>query len=203
MKKYFLTGLVTLLPLTVTVWVVHFFIDFLTKPFIGIVTTLADHLPIASPQLIRTLSQILILVSLFFFTLFLGIVARKFFFNQLINLGDRLFDRIPLVNKVYKTSKEIVQSIFGSKERSFTQVVMIPFPYPGSYCIGLIAKNAPRTCSEAEHHELISIFIPTTPNPSTGYLVMCKKSELIYLKMKTEEAIKYVVSCAVIQPDKK
>jgi uncharacterized membrane protein len=200
MKKYFITGLVTLLPVAVTIWIVHFLIDHLTKPFLGLVMILTDRLPIASSQLIRTLSQLLILLSLFFLILFLGFTARRFFFNQILRLGDTFLDRIPLVNKVYKTSKEIVKSIFATEQRSFTQVVMIPFPYPGSYCIGLIAKKAPQACSEAEHHELVSVFIPTTPNPSTGYLVMCQKSEMIYLNMKTEEAIKYVVSCGVIQP---
>ncbi len=200
MKKYFLTGLVTLLPLAVTIWIVHFLVDFLTKPFIGLVTILTDRLPIASPQLIKTVSQIFILIGLFLFILFLGVFARKFFFNHLICLGDKILGKIPLVNKVYKTSKDIVKSIFGSKERSFSQVVMLPFPYKGAYCVGLIAKEAPRTCSEAEQEELVSVFIPTTPNPSTGFLVMCQKSELILLNMKTEEAIKYVVSCGVIQP---
>lgn len=201
MKKYFLTGLVTLLPLAVTIWIVHFVVNFLTKPFIGLVSLVTDRLPIASPQLIRTMSQIIILIGLLILTFFLGFVAQKFFFSQIIRLGDRILDKIPLVNKVYKTSKEIVTSIFSSKEKSFKQVVLIPFPYRGSYCIGLIAKQAPRTCSKAENSELVSVFIPTTPNPSTGYLVMCQKSELIYLKMKTEQAIKYVVSCAVIQPE--
>lgn len=203
MKKYFLTGLVTLLPLAVTIWIVQFLVNFLTKPFIGLVTMLTDRLPIASPQLIRTISQIFILIGLFFFIFFLGFVARKFFFNQLIRLGDRILEKIPLVNKVYKTSKDIVKSIFGSKERSFSQVVLLPFPYKGAHCIGLIAKDAPRTCSDAEKQELVSVFIPTTPNPSTGFLVMCPRSELILLNMKTEEAIKYVVSCGVIQPDGK
>lgn len=203
MKKYFITGLVTLLPLAVTIWVVHFFVNFLTKPFVGIVSFLLDHLPIASPQLIRTISQILILIAFFFLILIVGTLARKFFYNRLVSFGDGLLDKIPLVNKVYKTSKEIVNAFFGSKQKFFSQVVLLPFPYPGSYCIGLIAKEAPRTCSQAENHELMSVFIPTTPNPSTGYLVMCKKSELVYLEMKTEEAIKYVVSCGVIQPDGK
>ncbi len=203
MKKYFLTGLVTLLPLAVTIWIVQFLVNFLTKPFIGLVTMLTDRLPIASPQLIRTISQIFILIGLFLFIFFLGFVARKFFFNQLIRLGDRILEKIPLVNKVYKTSKDIVKSIFGSKERSFAQVVLLPFPYKGAHCIGLIAKDSPRTCSDAEKQELVSVFIPTTPNPSTGFLVMCPKAELILLDMKTEEAIKYVVSCGVIQPDGK
>ncbi len=202
-KKYFLTGLLTLLPLAVTFWIVHFFVDFLTKPFIGLVGLLIDRLHIASPQLIRTVSQIFILVGLLFITFSLGFFARKFFFNHLIRLGDRILIKIPLVNKVYKTSKEIVKSIFGAKERSFKQVVLLPFPYRGAFCLGLIAKEAPTPCSKAEKEELLSIFIPTTPNPSTGYLVMCKKSELIYLNMKTEEAIKYVVSCGVIQPEKR
>ena len=200
MRKYFLTGLVTLLPLAVTIWVVHFFVNFLTKPFIGIVTLLTHRLPIASPQWIRTVSQLFILIGLFLLIWFLGFVARKFFFNQLIRLGDKILIKIPLVNKVYKTSKEIVKALFSPKEKAFQQVVMLPFPYQGCYCLGLIAREAPRTCSAAENDELVSVFIPTTPNPATGFLVMSHKSELIYLDMKTEEAIKYVVSCAVIQP---
>lgn len=200
MKKYFLTGLVTLLPLAVTIWVVHFFVHFLTKPFIGLVDILTDRLPIQSPQMIQIITQILILIALVVLTWCVGFVARRFFFNHVIRLGDRILIKIPLVNKVYKTSKDIVKSLFSSKEKLFKQVVLLPFPYRGAFCIGLIAKGAPKTCSEAEKEDLVSIFIPTTPNPSTGYLVMCRKSELIPLDMKTEEAIKYVVSCAVIQP---
>lgn len=201
MKKYFITGLVTLLPLAVTVWVVRFLVRFLTNPFINLVTLLTNRLPISSPQIIHTLTEIFILIGLLLVTFFLGLTAQKFFFNHLIRFGDRIISKIPLVNKVYKTSKEIVKALFGSKEKSFTQVVLLPFPYQGAYSIGLIAKAAPQTCSDAEHSALVSVFIPTTPNPSTGYLVMCKKSELINLNMKTDEAIKYVVSCGVIQPE--
>lgn len=201
MKKYFLTGLVTLLPLAVTIWVVHFFVDFLTKPFIGLFSLLTDKLPIQSPKLVTTLTQIFILAVLFALTFVIGFTGRRFFFTQIIRLGDRLLTKIPLVNKVYKTTKDIVNSLFGSKEKSFKQVVLLQFPYPGAYCIGLIAKESPQTCSDAENKELFSIYIPTTPNPSTGFLVMCEKKDLILLDMKTEEAIKYVVSCAVIQPE--
>lgn len=201
MKKYFLTGLVTLLPLAVTIWVVHFIVHFLTKPFIGLMDFFTERLGIASLRLIHIFSQILILISLLLLIFAVGFAARKFFFKHLIRLGDQILNKIPLVNKVYKTSKEIIIALLGSKEKSFKQVVLLPFPYRGSFCIGLIAKQAPRTCSEAEQNELVSVFIPTTPNPSTGYLVMCQKSELIYLEMKTEQAIKYVVSCGVIQPE--
>lgn len=208
MKKYFLTGLVTLLPLAVTIWIIHFVVRFLTKPFMGIVTALLHHLingrskTILSDGEIRTISQILILIGLFLTIFILGFIARKYFFNQLLRLGDKILHKIPLVNKVYKTSKEIVKALFMSKENSFKQVVMIPFPYAGCYCLGLIARHAPRACSESQGEEMLSVFIPTTPNPTTGYLVISPKSELIYLDMKPQDAIKYIVSCGVIQPEK-
>jgi uncharacterized membrane protein len=206
-KKYFLTGLVTLLPVAVTTWIIVIAVRFLTRPFMGIVTHFLNKLPkigiLNFENGIQTISQILILIGLFLFTIFLGLIARRFFFNSLINLGDRLLYRIPLVNKVYKTSKEIVSSLFASNEDSFKQVVLLPFPYRGSYSIGLISSPAPQTCSDTASQTLVSVFIPTTPNPMTGFLVMVPKEELIYLEMKTEEAFKYVVSCAVITPGTK
>jgi uncharacterized membrane protein len=206
MRKYFFTGLVTLLPLAVTFWVLSFVVRFLTKPFEGVVTSFLNSFPSFAGHVprgpARLISEILILVVLFLFTLFLGFIARRYFFNKLLKFGDRILYKIPLVNKVYKTSKDIVVSLFNNQSQSFKQVVLLSFPYDGAYCIGLIASDAPKTCSTSVHSDMVSVFIPTTPNPTTGYLVMSKKSDLIYLKMKTEEAIKYVVSCAVILPEK-
>lgn len=200
MKKTFLAGLVTLLPLAVTFYVVSFVVDFLTKPFVGTIAPILGH-SIASKFATKVVCQILILITLFFITLFLGFVARRFFFHSLIKIGDKFLKKIPLVNKIYKTSKEIILSLFGGKEQSFRQAVLIPFPYKGAYCIGLIASSSPETANDASQNKMVSVFIPTTPNPATGYLLMCNKSELIYLDMKTEDAVKYVVSCGVIQPE--
>lgn len=206
MKKYFLAGLVALLPLAVTLWVISFVVNFLTKPFQGVVVSFLTSYPSFASQFperaIKPISEILILVGLLFFTLFLGFVARRFFFSQVLRLCDQFLHKIPLVNKVYKTSKDIVESLFNKKNGSFQQVVLLPFPYQGAYCLGLISSNAPITCSDSVNTEMISVFIPTTPNPMTGYLVLCRKSDLIHLDMKSDAAIKYVVSCAVIQPEK-
>lgn len=204
MKKCFLTGLVTLLPVAIAVWLFVAILHFLTNPFMGIVTDLLRQLHGQgfwwSERTIRTISQILILVGLFCITWILGLVARRFFFHSVLNLGDRILSRIPLVNKVYKTSKEIVQSLFSSGSNSFKQVVLLPFPYQGSYCLGLIAQKSPDGCTPHSQKEVLSVFIPTAPNPMTGFLVMIPKEDLIYLDMKSEDAIKYVVSCAVIKP---
>lgn len=206
MRKYFLTGFATLLPLAVTVYVVHLVVRLLTKPFMGFVTHLLSKLPIGSwgiitsDQLIKTTSQVIILISLFLFLLFLGIIARWFFVNALIHAGERLLHRIPLVNKVYRTAKEIIHTLFASDKNTFKQVVLIQFPHKDCYCIGLITKEAPKTCSAAMKQEMVSVFIPTAPNPTTGFMTITPVHEMIHLDMKTEEALKYVVSCGVIHP---
>jgi len=204
MKKCFLTGLVTLLPVAITVWLFTAIIHFLTNPFIGVVTNLLRQLPdhgfLSREHTIRTVSQLIILIGLFCITWVLGFLARRFFFHSILNLGDKIISRIPLVNKVYKTSKEIVQSLFSSASNSFKQVVLIPFPYKGAYCLGLVAQQSPASCTGPINQKMVSVFIPTAPNPMTGFLIMIPKEELIYLDMKSEEAMKYVVSCAVIKP---
>lgn len=206
MKKYFLAGLVTLLPLAATFWVISLIVRLLTDPFMDVLGTshlsfplFAAHLP---EPVIKTISQILILITLFLFTLFLGFIARRFFFSRLLYLGDQLLRKIPLINKVYKTSTDIIHSLFRQDGTSFKQVVLLQFPYKGAYCVGLVSIDAPKTCSSSTQKNLVSVFIPTTPNPATGYLVMCDPKELIYLDMKSDEAIKYIVSCAVIQPER-
>jgi len=206
MKRYFFAGLVTLLPLAITVWVVVFIVNFLTRPFMGWVTEWVSVSPylafLNSNQAIRTFSQILILFALFLITLLLGFFARRFFFRSMLRLGDRILERLPLVSKVYKTTKEIIQSLFSAKKGSFKQVVLLRFPYETCYCIGLISNTSPTVTSKSGGKEMLTVFIPTTPNPTTGYMVMIPKSELIYLDMKTDQAIKYVVSCGVVQPPK-
>jgi uncharacterized membrane protein len=204
MKKCFLTGLVTLLPVAITVWLLIAIIHFLTNPFMGIVTEILRTFSSSGfwsrETTIRTTSEVIILFCLFCVTWFLGFLARRFFFKGILTLGDRILFRIPLVNKVYKTSKEIVQSLFSSKGNSFKRVVLVSFPYKGSYCLGLVANDAPVTCNTADDQEMSSVFIPTAPNPMTGFLVMIPKQDIVHLEMTSEQAMKYVVSCAVIPP---
>lgn len=208
MKKYFITGLVILLPLIVTVMLIGFVVRFLTQPFVGLVSrfftemNLFNHgfLFLTQEQVIHYGSQLLILLMLALIILFLGVVTRWFFINALIRFADKILHRIPLVNTVYKTSQEIIKTLFSSDKNSFKQVVMAPYPHPGVYMLGLIARSAPSECSKAVNEELVSVLVPTTPNPTTGFLLFYKKKDLIFLDMRPEEAIKCIVSCGVIVP---
>src|ERR1700722_16561912 len=208
-KKYFITGLVILLPLAVTIAIISWLIDFLTRPFIEIVSSFFVYLNLFSrgflfltqEQVIRGISQLLILVLIFFFTIALGMLARRIFITSLLSFSDRILHRIPLVNTVYKTTKDIIKTLFVSDKKTFQQVVMVSFPQPGVYVLGLIAREAPHMCSEKMGHEMVTVFIPTTPNPTSGFLILYKKEDLILVDMKTEDAIKFVVSCGVIIPE--
>ena len=209
MKKYFITGLVILLPLAVTIAIVVFTVNFLTKPFIGMVSNFLHDLNLLnrgflfmSPEhVVLYGSKLLILICLFLFTLLLGMFARWFFFKSLLSLSDKVLHRIPLINKVYKTTQEIIKTIFITDKSSFKQVVMVPFPKEGTYVMGLISRESPQVCSENVGEEMFSVLVSTTPNPTTGFLLMYKKSDLIFLDLKPEQAIKYIVSCGVITPE--
>lgn len=211
MKKYFITGLVILLPLVLTVLVIGFLVNLLTQPFIGMVSSFLKHFNIIntgffllSPeQTLRYGSQFLILILLFLITMGLGMLARSLIINSIFRIGDKILHKIPLVKTVYKTTQDIINTLFISDKNSFKQVVLVPFPRKDVYVLGLVSRESPAVCSHAVHDQLISVLIPTTPNPTTGFLLMFKKEDLIFVDMKPEAAIKYIVSCGVIIPEEK
>ncbi len=211
MKKYFVTGLVILLPVAVTFAIVLFLVDFFTKPFAGFTSQLIQQWNLfpngfyilSQEQVIRYVSRVLILIALFGFTVLLGLVTRVFFMQALIKFCDRVLLRIPIVNTLYKTAQDIIKTLFVSDKNTFKQVVMVAFPRPGVYVLGLVARESPASCSKATGKDLISVLVPTTPNPTTGFLLMLPKEELLYVNMKAEDAIKYIVSCGVITPEEK
>ena len=208
MKKYFITGLALLLPVTVTIAIIIFLVNFFTKPFLGFVTKILYHTKIkdvsilflTSEQVVYYGSKIVIIIGLLLITLLLGYFARWFFFKSLINVSDKILHKIPLVNKVYKTSQDIINTIFVTDKNSFKQVVLVPFPSENIYSIGLVSRASPKACRDVKNADLITVFVPTAPNPTTGFLLIFDKKDLIYLDMKTEDAVKYVVSCGVITP---
>jgi uncharacterized membrane protein len=200
MKKYFLTGLVILLPIAITIAVIDYLIDFFTTPFVHFVSSFLKTLHL-SELVTLILSKLLILVCLFLFILGLGMLTRWFVVRSIVNLGDRILHKIPVINTVYKTTKEIIRSIFTSDTNAFKQVVLVPFPRQNIWALGLISGDAPLACSTSLNTQLVSVLIPTTPSPISGFLLMYKPEELIYLDMKPEQAIKYIVSCGALAPE--
>lgn len=208
MKKYFMTGLVILLPVALTLAIVVFFFNLLTVPFLSVVKAVFEKyhlfahgwLVFTSEGVQNLFAQILILFSLILFTILLGMIARWFFFRALLRIADRIVHRIPLVSSVYKTCQEIIKTVFTTGTKSFKQVVLVRFPNPATYSIGLITREDLPAFQSGQSSDAVAVFVPTTPNPTSGFLILYKKTEIIYLDMKVEDAFKFIISCGVILP---
>jgi uncharacterized membrane protein len=193
MKKYFVTGLVVLLPLALTFWIVAFILGLLSDPFYGIADAFLAHVGVTSTQIREVAGKLLALLFLFVLIIGIGAIGRYFFFNYLMDIGDAILHRIPLVGAVYKTSREFVQTLTTSG-KSFKQVVLVPFPHKGSWTVGFLSRD------DAEFEGRVAVFIPTAPNPTSGFLVLFAREEIRPLDMKVDEALRYVISCGVLLP---
>ena len=135
------------------------------------------------------LSRILILITLFLFLILIGFIVRHLFAKGLFNTLDKLLHRVPLVNKVYKAIQEVMHTLFITEGPTFSTVVLVPFPHEKTYSLGLITKEALPEGSDKEHLNLVSIFVPGTPNPTMGFMVLFRREQLIFIDMKVEDAL--------------
>lgn len=209
LKKHFITGLVILLPLALTIAIVGFVFNLLTGPFLGMVKAIFEHyhlldhgfLVLNADQVQNLVAKLLILFSLFTIVIGLGFIARWFFFNTFLKITEYIVRKIPLVNSIYKICQDVIKTLFTSDTNSFKQVVLARFPHAETYSIGFITRDEIPGFSSTSYSTSVAVFIPTTPNPTSGFLIMFKREELIYLDMKVEEAFKFIISCGMISPE--
>jgi uncharacterized membrane protein len=203
MKKYFLAGLVTLLPLALTIMLFTYLIDLFTEPFLQAVQTAIEnqHIPFLPEKVIVVLSRFLILIGLFFAIVILGVIARWFFFNTLISLTQKIFLKIPVVKSIYTLTKEIAGAFFAEGGRkAFQYPAQISFPSKSSECVGFVTGKPLPEAQKISDKPLVPVFIPTAPHPISGYMVLIPEDEVKKVAMTSEEAIKLTVSCGVIIP---
>lgn len=202
MKKLFFAGLIILLPFALTFMIIMFLINLFTYPFQELVESfLANYGLLGKPflflsgqQVLYVGSKVLVLIALFFFIVLFGFLARIVLINTLFRFGDLLIDRIPFINKLYKVAQDVVKTIFESKSSAFSNVVLVRFPHTQAYCVGLVPHNQ----MTSPPNKILSIFIPGSPTPTMGFMLRYKHEEIIFIDMKVEEALKYVVSCGVV-----
>ena len=200
MKKHILTGLVMLLPLALTVWIITSIIGWLTGPFVGLTEKIlsavglkgAPFLFLSSDQVLLLTSHLFVLIFLLVFIVAVGAVGRHIVVDYCIKSADRFIHKIPVISSVYKTSQELIQTILATDNKAFKQVVLVPCPNAECRSIGLVTKEGPVAPG------LVPVFVPTTPNPTSGYLIMYERSKVIPLQMTVEEAFRYIISCGVL-----
>jgi len=199
-KNTFFTGLVILLPVALTVAILMFLFNFLTDPFRGAVQAVLSYYDVldGSDTMQSIVSKILVLLFLFGLTMLLGWVGRWFFFNSLVDAGNYVLNRIPFIRSIYKTSQDVINTLFGSSQQSFKKVVLVPFPDKSTRSIGFVTREDIGDPLPGQQKKWVSVFVPTAPNPTSGFLMLFPANDVEPLDMKVEEAFKYVISCGVI-----
>ncbi len=196
MKKYFLTGFVLLLPLVLTILIVTFVLHLATKPFEGLIQSILSHTGFFTNELLLIYSSH-ILSFLLFIVLVLGIgFAGRWVVTHMFLRGLELVLRcIPFVNGVYNTCRDVVHTLFNRKNPLLGEVVLVPFPNKEMLSIGWIMGDK-ETGSES-----VSVFVPTSPNITFGYLMKFPRDQLIVTDMKVDDVLKSFISCGSMLPN--
>jgi uncharacterized membrane protein len=140
-------------------------------------------------------------VVILIFSYFVGLAAKNYFGRMIIDTGNAIISRIPMLNKIYLGVQQVIDSVAGHKKNLFDKAVLIEYPKKDSYCIGFITSETTGEIPEKTKSEMVSIFVPTTPNPTSGFLLFLPKSEVIELEMSVETAIKLVMSAGMVSTD--
>ncbi|HEX4045848.1 MAG TPA: DUF502 domain-containing protein [Gammaproteobacteria bacterium] len=195
LRTCFISGLLVWLPIWVTLLVIKFLIDLLSRSLLLLPvqyhpdTLLGVHIP--GIGVVLTLGIILLT----------GMVAANFLGKRIVAVGDSIVARIPIVRSIYTGVKQVAQTLFSPGGQSFRKVLLVEFPQAGVWSIAFQTSESTKEIESALNQEqMVSYFIPTTPNPTSGFLMMAPKNKVIELDMSVDQALKFVISLGVVQP---
>lgn len=196
MKKYLLTGLLIWIPLVITIWVLKLVVDALdqtllllppewrTESFLGV------HVPGQGVLL----TVLIVLVT--------GVLSANFIGARLVSLWHGLLHRIPVVNSIYSSVKQVSDTLFSSQGQAFRKAVLIQWPSSKLWTIGFVTGAPGGDVADRLPGDFLSVYVPTTPNPTSGYFVIVARADAIELDMSVDAALKYVISMGVVAPPK-
>ncbi len=189
-RNYFLTGVVVLIPIGITLYLTKFIIG-ISSNIIPTKINPNNYLPFSIPGLEILISLILITI--------IGGLSLSFLGKKILNLIDDLFKRIPFLRTIYSAIVQMTDT-FTKKNDNKKSVVIVEYPRKGSWAVGFATKKNKTEISTKTNKNLINVFLPTTPNPTSGFLLMFPEEEVIYLDMTFEEASKFIVSAGTSAP---
>jgi len=197
----FLAGLIVIAPIGFTIWIVMSFINWIdgwVLPLIPYNYHFTDYLGLN----LKGIGVIFFLI----FTVIIGWLGKGILGRTFLRFGENLVDRTPIVRSVYNGIKQIAETILSSRDSSFEKACMIEYPRKGIWAIGFVSSDTKDEIADKnplKTDKLISVFLPTTPNPTSGYLLFIPQSDITYLDMTVEDAAKLVISAGLVYPKKK
>jgi len=196
-KKNFITGLLVLIPLVLTAWVLFSLVEFLDQA----VLILPEHM---RPEYFFG-SDIfgfgLILTAVVIFVI--GIIANNFFGKKLIIIYEAIFNKVPFVKSVYSSIKQVSDTLLTSSGKAFSKAVLIEFPISGTYTFAFVTGEPDETLTKSLKGKYVNVYVPTTPNPTSGYTLIVPRNKVVELDISVDQVLKYVISMGVTPPKKK
>ena len=201
-KKYLLAGLLVWLPLAVTIWVLQAGYGLLTGVFVWMLSASQTVLPEGSRAFIETLQRVPFLgvVVLLIGLLLTGVFATNVAGQWALRQGHQLLTRIPIVKSIYSSVQQVSDTLFSSSGNAFREAVLVQYPRAGSWTIAFVTGKPGGETALHLPGDYLSVYVPTTPNPTSGFFLMLARADAIPLAMSVDEALKYVISMGVVAP---
>jgi uncharacterized membrane protein len=201
-KNYFITGLLVWLPLAITLWVLLWLVGVLDGIFLAVLGA-ADavipgmHLLAERLRNVPGLGVILVIVVIFAS----GVFVANMFGQWVVRQWDKLFTRIPVVRSIYTSVKQVSDTLFSGSGHAFSKALLVQYPREGAWTIAFLTGRPGGEVASHLAGEHVSVYVPTTPNPTSGFFLMLPRADVVELKMSVDEALKYVISMGVVVPD--
>lgn len=195
MRKYFITGLLVLVPLAITFWVLHSVISIMDQSLLLLPAKWQPEtlFGFKIPGLGTLLTVLIIFIT--------GLLAQNFVGNYVVAAWELLLKRIPIVNTIYSSVKQVSDTLFSSSGNAFSKALLIQYPRQGTWTIAFLTGTPNGEVAQHLNDDFISVYVPTTPNPTSGYFLLVQRSDTIELEMSVDTALKYVVSMGVVSPE--
>ena len=198
LRRYLIAGLLIWLPLGVTLLVF--------KLLVGLVEQLIELVPAQyHPEAllgleIPYLDVILTIIAMLLVTLLTGLVVTNLFGRKLVQIWESMLGRIPVVRSIYQSAKQVAETVFSSTGKSFRKVLLIEYPRKGLYTLAFQTGNSAGEVQAKSGEQVTTVFVPTTPNPTSGFIIFVPSKDVIELDMNVDEALKMVISLGMVEP---
>jgi uncharacterized membrane protein len=203
MRGYFLAGILVTAPIGLTVYLTWIFLQFIDNKVTAVIPynyNPFNYLPSVQLPGVDIVKSLVSLIVVIFFFILVGWFARNVLGRLIYGVSEYIVARMPVINNLYKALKQIFETIMSSQAGAFREVIMMEYPRKGVWSIGFVTGTTRGEVQHVTADETINVFVPTTPNPTSGYLLFVPKKEVHYLDMSVEEAVKLVVSAGIIVP---
>lgn len=193
-RTYFFAGLLTILPLSITVYVVVALLGVMDKILNYLPASFRPrtYLPFNIPGIGLLLSLIIVIIT--------GVLVKNYVGGKIVSLGERIVYRTPLIRTIYSSVKQLIQAMIVQDSKSFKRVVVIEYPRKGIYSVAFVTGIPTIEVAGNQHQEMLNVFVPTTPNPTSGFYLMVPKDDSFPLNISVEDAFKLIISGGIVSP---